>query len=106
MAYTYQVKFKIKEEQREQLRIGANLEKIIGYLRTLLPGEPGFISVRGMHSMNIPGPTRVVVQSTWDLWEDLLLHQKSGLAEQKVLVEFGPHIAFEDLVMQIYKEVS
>lgn len=106
MAYTYQVKFKIGENQMELLRIGANLEKIIGYLRTLLPNEPGFIHARGLFSLDIPGATHIAVQSTWDLWEDLLQHRDSGMAEQKVLCEFEQHLTPEDLTVHIYEEVS
>lgn len=105
MAYTYQLGFKIKEEQMEMLRIGSNLEKVIGSLRTMLPGEPGFISARGMHTVYNSGSIRVLVQSSWEQWDDLLLHQRSGLAEQKVLAEFGPDVIFDDLHVQIFKEV-
>jgi hypothetical protein len=106
MAYTYQVSFEINHEQMEQLRIGATLEKILGYLRTLLPNEPGFITARAMYSLDTPGKTHLIVQSTWDQWEDLQTHQNSGLAEQKVLSEFEPHVTLEDLAGHIYEEVS
>jgi heme-degrading monooxygenase HmoA len=106
MAYTYQVSFEINHEQMEQLHIGAALEKVIGYLRTLLPNEMGFITVKAMHSLNVPGKTHLVIQSTWDQWEDLQAHQASRLAEQKVLSEFEPHVKLEDLSVHVYEEVS
>ena len=105
MAYTYQVGFEIKHEQIEQLRIGAVLEKVLGYLRTLLPNQTGYISARAMYSLDMPDKTYLLVQSTWDEWEDLQAHQTSGLAEQKVLSEFEPHVALEDLSVHIYEEV-
>jgi hypothetical protein len=105
MAYTYQVSFEIEHEQMEQLHIGAALEKILGYLRTLLPNQPGFISARAMYSLDIPGKTHLQVQSIWDEWEDLLAHQRSALAEQKVLSEFEPHVALDDLSVHVYEEV-
>lgn len=105
MAYAYQVSFEIKHEQIEQLRIGATLEKVLGYLRTLLPNEPGFITAHAFHSLNIEGKTQLVVQSIWDQWEDLLTHQNSELAEKKVLSEFEPHVAMENLTVHIYKEI-
>jgi hypothetical protein len=105
MAYTYQVSFEIKHEQMEQLRIGAALEKILGYLKTLLPNQTGFISARAMYSLDTPGKTLLEVQSTWDGWDDLKSHQQSGLAEQKVLSEFEPHVALKDLDVHIYQEI-
>lgn len=105
MAFTYQVSFEIGHEQMEQLRIGTTLEKVIGYLRTLLPNEPGFISAHALYSLDTPGKTCLVIESSWDQWEDLQAHQSSGLAEQKVLSEFEPHVAIEDLTVQIYGEV-
>ena len=106
MAYTYQVGFEISHEQMEQLRIGAALEKILGYLRILLPNQMGFINVSAMYTLDTPGLTQLIVQSTWDQWEDLQTHQNSGLAEQKVLAEFEPHIALEHLTVHVYEEVS
>lgn len=105
MAYTYQVSFDIRHEQMEQLHIGAALEKVIGYLRTLLPNEPGFITARAWYSLDTTDKTHLIVQSTWDQWEDLQEHQSSGLAEQKVLAEFEPHIEIDDLTVNIYEEV-
>jgi hypothetical protein len=105
MAYTYQVSFEIEHEQMEQLSIGATLEKILGYLRTLLPNQTGYISARALYSLDMPDKTHLQVQSTWDEWEDLQVHQRSGLAEQKVLSEFEPHVALEDLSVHVYEEV-
>jgi hypothetical protein len=106
MAYTYQVGFEISHEQMDQLRIGAALEKVIGYLRTLLPNQPGFINARAMYSLDTSEKVHLIVQSTWDLWEDLQTHQSSGLAEQKVLSEFKPHLKIEDLTVSVYEEIS
>ena len=105
MAYTYQVSFEIEHEQMEQLHIGSALERVLGYLRTLLPNQMGYISARALYSLDRPGKTHLLVQSTWDEWEDLLAHQDSKLAEQKVLSEFEPHVALEDLQVHIYEEV-
>ena len=105
MAYVYQVSFAIRHEQMEQLRVGATLEKVLGYLKTLLPNEPGFITAHAFYSLNIAGKTQLVVQSLWDQWEDLQMHQQSELAEKKVLSEFKPHVAVENLSVHIYEEV-
>jgi hypothetical protein len=105
MAYIYQVSFEIEHNQMEQLRIGAKLEEVLGYLRTLLPNMPGFITARAMFSVDIPEKTFLLVQSIWDQWEDLDIHRKSNLAEQRILNDFEPHVALEDLKVHIFEEV-
>jgi heme-degrading monooxygenase HmoA len=105
MAYIYQVSFSIEHDQMEQLRIGAGLEEVLGYLRTLLPNMPGFVTARAMFSVDSPQKTHLLVQSIWDQWEDLEAHQKSNLAEQKILKSFQPHVAIEDLTVRIFEEV-
>jgi hypothetical protein len=58
-----------------------------------------------MYSLDVPNKTHLQVQSIWDEWEDLQAHQASGLAEQKVLSEFEPHVAIEELSVHVYEEV-
>jgi heme-degrading monooxygenase HmoA len=105
MPYTYEVSFEIGPELMEQLKIGTTLEKTLGYLRTLLPNMPGFVSARAMYSLETTGKTQVVVHSTWQEWSDLEAHRESGLAEQKVLEEFRPHVAVEEVTARVYSEV-
>ena len=105
MAYIYQVSFEIEHNQMEQLRIGANLEEVLGYLRTLLPNMPGFITARAMFSIDIPAKTHLLIQSIWEEWEDLENHRKSNLAEQRILASFEPHVSVEDLAVHIFEEV-
>jgi hypothetical protein len=106
MAYVYQVGFHIHPEQMSDLQIGASLERVLGYLRALLPNDPGFITVRVVHSLDQADRTDVVCFSEWERWEDLDRHRRSTLAEDKVLVEFGPHVGRQDLVVRIYGEVA
>ncbi len=42
MAYFYQVSFNISSDDMTELEIGSTLERVIGYLKTLLPSEPGY----------------------------------------------------------------
>jgi hypothetical protein len=105
MAYIYQVYFDITPEQMNQLEIGASLERVLGYLRTLLPSQMGFISARGMYSLDIPDKTHLVFQSIWETWEDVDAHRHSSLLENKILVEFEPHVPLEHLQAHIYEEV-
>ena len=106
MAYVYQVTFDIRLEQMNELEIGASLERILAYLRALLPGETGYITSRAMSSLNVPDRTHVIVQSVWDHWEDLARHRRSSLAEDKVLREFEPHVTLKDLTVHAYQEVA
>ena len=106
MAYVYQVTFDIRPDQMTELQIGASLERVLGYLRVLLPGEPGYTSARAMYSMDYPDRTHLVFQSIWDEWTDLDQHRQSALAEDKVLTEFQPHVTIQDLSVHVYKEVD
>ena len=106
MAYIYQVSFDIRPDQMTELEIGASLERVIGYLRTLLPSEPGYISAQAISSLDDPDRTRVIVQSVWDYWNELEQHRQSSLAEDKVLSEFEPHVSLADLTVRVYQEVA
>lgn len=106
MAYIYQVSFDIKPNQMDELEIGASLERVLGYLRALLPSEPGYVTSRAIYSLDIADKTELVFQSIWESWDDLDSHRKSSLAEAKVLAEFQPHISLEDLLVHIYEEVD
>lgn len=106
MAYVYDVSFDIQTDQMSQIEIGAPLERVIGYLRTLLPSEPGYVTSRAMYSLDVPDKTILVIQSVWETWEDLKNHKDSSLAEQKTLVEFGPHIKDDALTAHIYEEIT
>jgi heme-degrading monooxygenase HmoA len=106
MAFIYQVSFDIKPEQMNELEIGSSLERTLGYLKTLLPSEPGFLTARGMYSLDIEGRTHLVFQTVWDTWEDLSAHQNSSLAEDKVLREFQPHVELQHLTVHKYGEVA
>ena len=66
MAYAFQVDFDIRPDQMSELEVGASLERVLGYLRTLLPGEPGFVSARALYSLDIPGKTHLVFRHLAD----------------------------------------
>jgi heme-degrading monooxygenase HmoA len=106
MAYFYQVSFNIGTEAVGQLQIGASLERVLGYLKALLPSEPGFIEARALYSVDGTDSVHVITLSEWENWEDVQRHQESALAEDKAIEEFGPHIARDDLIVRIYNEIS
>lgn len=106
MAYVYEVSFDISSKQMELLKIGSSLERVLGYLRTTLPGELGYVTSRALYSLDSDEDTHVVFQSEWNSWEDLDRHIKSSLLENKVLKEFAPHIKLEHLTTQAFNEVA
>jgi hypothetical protein len=108
MAYIYEVGFHITPEQTKELEIGSSIERVLGYLKTLLPGEDGYETVRAFHSVDQkPGdPVMVVIQSSWEYWDDLVKHRDSELAEEKVLLEFGEHLSKDDLAVHTFEEVA
>jgi hypothetical protein len=106
MAYIYQVSFDILPEQMSQLQIGAALRRVLGYLRTILPAEPGYVTSRAMDSIDMADRTQLIFQSVWQTWEDLDTHRRSSRDEAKVLIEFQSHIAMENLSIHLYEEVA
>jgi hypothetical protein len=106
MAYVYRVSFGIEPDQMSQLQIGASLERVLGYLRALLPSESGHINSRALRGIDESDSTQVVVESTWDTWEDVDQHRRSSLAENKVLTEFEPHVKVRDLTVHLYQDVD
>lgn len=106
MAYIYQIEFEIRNDQMSLLEIGSALERALGYLRTLLPSEPGFINARAMRSLNHDDHVQVVFESVWDYWRDLETHRReSYLDEDKLITHFQPHVKVEDLVRHVYEEI-
>jgi quinol monooxygenase YgiN len=106
MAYIYQVGFDIRPDQMSELQIGASLERVLAYLRALLPSGVGYITARAMYSVDVPDRTHLVFQSVWEDWEDLENHRGASIAEDKVLTEFKPHVELQDLTVRVYEEVS
>jgi heme-degrading monooxygenase HmoA len=106
MAYMYSVNFKITPDMMDELEIGAALERVLGYLRALLPSEPGFTTVRALHSIDKGSAVSVLIESVWETWDDLTHHRDSSLSEDKVLKEFEPHVEIGDLDARVYEEVD
>ena len=106
MSYINHISFYIENEMMSELEIGASLERVLGYMKTLLPSQEGFIAARAMHTL--PGENRIhlIFESIWDTWEDFQNHLKSELDEKKILNEFEPHIRLEDLLIRIYTDVD
>ncbi|HEY5549463.1 MAG TPA: hypothetical protein VIL17_07750 [Coriobacteriia bacterium] len=106
MPYIYEVSFDILPERMDELEIGHSLERVLGYLRTLLPNQHGFMTSRALYSIDDPSHTRVVFLSEWGSWEALEKHRASALLETKALCEFEPHMLPGDLTTRIFAEVG
>jgi quinol monooxygenase YgiN len=105
MGYVYELRFDVRPDQIKKLEMGGPLERVLSFLRARLPNEPGYITSRGMVSIDIPDRRIVVFQSVWEEWGDLDVHRQSGLLEDKAMEEFG-HLKDEDLRIHIYEEVG
>jgi hypothetical protein len=44
--------------------------------------------------------------SEWEEWEDMDRHRQSPLLEDKIILEFDPHIQLEHLTKRVYNEVA
>jgi hypothetical protein len=106
MAYIYQVDFELPGDQLSELEIGSSLERVLSYLRAVLPSEAGFVTSRAMRSVEMVAVVHVVFQTVWETWDDVQAHRQSGLAEDKVVLEFDSHISKEHLVINIYDEID
>jgi hypothetical protein len=106
MAYIYEVSFDLDHQQLEQLKISRSLEKVIGYMRVLLPSQPGFVSTQALVELNTSAKSRLAFMSEWENWEDFETHRQSSLVEDKILLEFDPHIQNEHLKKRVYREIE
>jgi len=106
MAYIYQIDFDIHPNQMSQLQIGEALERVIGYLKTLLPNQTGHVTSRAMFSVDDPARTHLVFESIWETWDNLEAHRASTLSENKVLEEFQPHVSLENLQVHTFEEIA
>jgi hypothetical protein len=105
VAYVYQVSFEISPERQGDLEVGGALERVLGFLRVMLPAEPGYTTARAIYSLDMPDRIRVLVESVWDHWEDLETHRQSALAEDKILREFAD-LTPEMLEVRTFREVD
>ena len=105
MAFIYRVSFDLDPDQVAELSIGAPLERVIGYLRVLLPSHQGYLTSRAMYAVEPSEPVEVAFESVWQSWGDLVAHRESDLVEAKVLAEFGLHISRDALRVGIYEEI-
>jgi hypothetical protein len=106
MPYIYEMSFEISTNELNELKIGSSLERVLGYLRTLLPSESGYVTSRALYTVENDKETRVVFWSEWEEWEDLERHRSSPLLEDKILEEFKPYIKLEGLTTRVYHELA
>ena len=104
MSYVYHISFNLDKETAESRLIRSKVERVMAYMKALLPGEPGFITIRVMYSVSENTNTHLIFESSWDTWDDIKKHQKSNLLETKVLKEFEEHLQFKHLRVALYRE--
>ncbi len=106
MAYVYEVSFDIPDDQAPQLRVGASVQRVLAYLRSLLPNIQGYVTTRAMYSLTDEPNIRLVFQSVWDDAEHLNRHLHSRMEEQTVMLEFAPNARIENLEARVYEELE
>jgi hypothetical protein len=106
MPYIYELSFDIPAEKARAIdRVGARLDRVVAYLRSILPDFEGYWGSRGMYSIDTAGVVRIRYESTWENWHDMEEHLRSGFQEAKVFERFG-HVAPDDMMIRIYEEVG
>ncbi len=104
--YTLELSFRIPYSQVEQVTgIGNSIERGLGYMRTLLPSEPGFVTARGLYSIDQANATLIIFQSVWERWEDVVNHRNSIFDEERLIGEFEPALDVRDINIRYYSEV-
>ncbi len=107
MSYIYRINFDIDSAEFGALSIGHELQRSVGYLRAILPNEPGYITSRAMYSLSNEEKTHIVFESVWDTWDDIELHRsQSMLNEEKLLHEFKLKVQLLNLESHIFEEIA
>ena len=104
MPYIYQVSFDVPMAERERIGRGnSELDRAMGYLNSLLPDFPGFLTSWGMYSLHLPQVVRVFYHSMWATWPDLEAHRRSAIEESKVFSHWA-RVDPGDITVGIYVE--
>jgi hypothetical protein len=105
MPYVYEVSFDIGSEKMNELAIGQSLERLVGYLKTRLPSERGFVYAHAVYSVDDPAAIRVVTRSEWADWTDVVRHRSSLLLEDQLFEQFEC-VRPDDVTIRTYAEVG
>jgi hypothetical protein len=107
MPYIYHISFDIDQSDFGQLSVGKSLQNSLGYLRALLPGEPGYITSRAMYSLSDADKTHVIFESIWEDWADLEHHRNQSIFDENHLLnEFQLKAELHNMEANIYEEVA
>jgi hypothetical protein len=106
MAFIYHLHFDIGMDRARELEVGSSLERSLGYLRSLLPGEVGFVTSRAGYSVNLEDRINIFFESVWETWDDVEAHRRSSLLEEAVLGEFTEGIMPDSVKTRLYREVD
>jgi hypothetical protein len=106
MPYVYEVSFDVPPEKMSEIEIGQSLERLVGYMKTRLPSQRGFVYTHAVYSVDDPKKIHVVIRSECSDWSDVELHRKTALLEDSMLQEFDPHVSKSDITVRTYAEVG
>lgn len=106
MPYIHAVWFDLPSAKADELQIGAGLQRVIGFLRSVLPNEPGFVTARGFYSIDGGDTIHIEFQSVWQDWDSLVTHQSTSFAAEKILAHFQDIVPREAFTARTYQEIA
>jgi hypothetical protein len=106
MPYSYHVEFDMDPGRMNLLEVGGELETIAATLKALLPGEEGLVSSRTLYSLDRPEAVRVVFESEWEDWDDLVRHREGELDEYKYVTAWAPPAVTGPVNQRTYGETG
>ena len=107
MPYIYQVGFILDRSDIATLSMGSSLQRLISYVRALLPNEPGYITSRAMYSIGDTEKSHLIFESVWQTWEDIDHHRgEFKLNVEHLLQDIEFKVELQDLQTHIYEEIA
>ena len=92
MPYVLHTEFQITPVDMRLLEVGSELEVIASTLKSILPNQHGHIWSHAIYSMERPDMVRIIFESKWEEWDDLIDHRDSDLNEAAYLQEWAADI--------------
>ena len=106
MPYVYELTFDIPSEGIAEIdRVGASLDRVVAYLRAIVPDFEGYMGSRAMFSIDKPDAVTVRFETVWEGWRDAEGHIRSAYQPAKVFEHFG-YVDPQTMNIRIYQEVG
>ena len=106
MPFVYHTEFDIDASKLELFEVGSELELIAATLKSVLPGEVGYVSSHTLYSLDRPAAVRVIMESMWETWEDLVKHREGDYDEAKYVAEWAGDVARDEIVGHTYRQAG